>query len=305
MVLAEGRPLDMNDRRFSQLLSACAMAATLVALAAVELVAQDPFRGRLQLSTYNIHHGTGNDDCTPPPASVPPPADCGFDLNRTAATIRAFDSDIVALQEVDRLWARSAYTDQPAVLAAALGMEVCYGANLSHPPDSHSTDPHEYGTAILSRYPIVKCTNTLLPRPSGTEQRGLLEAVVLVEGTQIRVYNTHLHTTNPARALQAEAIPNLIGAPVEPVVLMGDFNALPTAAEMAPIYAQFDDAWILAGGGSGFTFPADPNADPNRRIDYAFVSRGNVAVASASVTVDDETRMTSDHHPLTVSVRLP
>jgi endonuclease/exonuclease/phosphatase family metal-dependent hydrolase len=295
----------MRQRQSGQLVYGCLLAAALTALAARETFAQDEFRGRLQVTTYNIHHGTGNDACTPPPVSVPPQTECGFNLERVAATIRSFDSDVVALQEVDRFWARSGYTDQPAFLGQALGMFTCYAPNLDHQPDSHSTLPHQYGTLILSRYPITTCNNTLLPRPSGTEQRGLLEAVISVEDTPVRVYNTHLHTTIPARELQTQAIPSLIGTPAEPVVLMGDFNARPNAAEMAPIYAQFEDAWSLGGEGSGFTFPAAPDAEPNRRIDYVFLSRGNVAVVSAAVTLNDETRMTADHLPLTAKVRFP
>lgn len=280
-------------------------AAALVAAAAGELFAQDDrLRGPLQVTTYNIHHGTGNLPCTPPPRTVPPQPDCDFNLERVAETIRAFDSDVVALQEVDRFWARSAYTDQPALLGAALGMHVCYGANLNHQPDSHSTVPHQYGTAILSRYPIVECTNTLLPRPVG-EQRGLLEAVISAEETLIRVYNTHLDTRIAARSVQTPAVVSLIGTPAEPVVLMGDLNARPDAPEMAPIYAAFDDVWDAVGDGPGYTYPVDIDRDPNRRIDYVFVSRGNVKALSAVVTVDDETRLTADHAPVTAKVRFP
>lgn len=297
--------LDMTRTRATFLILACVVAAALLVLAPATLQAQDRFRGRLQVSTYNIHHGTGNDVCTPPAPSVPPRPDCGFNLDRIAATIRSFDSDIVALQEVGRFWARSAYTDQPVLLATTLEMQVCYGANLNHAPDTHAVVPHQYGTAILSRYPILECKNTLLPQPSGTEQRGLLEVLVSVEGTPIRIYNTHLHTTNPARQLQTQAIPLVIGAPAEPVILVGDFNALPTAPEMAPIYAQFDDAWMLAGMGPGDTLPADLEVDPDRRIDYVFVSRATVEVVWARVPVDDETRISSDHYPVTSSVRFP
>lgn len=294
----------MRQRRYRQLVSGFFLAALVAALGSAPASSQDQFRGRLQVSTYNIHHGTGNDDCTPPPVTVPPQTECGFNLERVAATIRSFDSDVVALQEVDRFWARSGSTDQPALLGAALGMFTCYAPNLDHQPDTHSTVPHQYGTLILSRYPITSCNNTLLPRPSGTEQRGLLEAMISVENTPIRVYNTHLHTTNPARSLQTAAIPTLIGTPAEPVVLMGDFNARPTATEMAPIQALLQDVWNLAGTGPGFTFPAAPDADPNRRIDYIFVS-STVSASSASVTLNDETRITADHLPVTARIRFP
>jgi endonuclease/exonuclease/phosphatase family metal-dependent hydrolase len=238
--------------------------------------------------------------------TVPPQTECAFNLKRVAATIRTFESDVVALQEVDRFWARSGLTDQPALLGEALGMERCYGPNLDHPPDAHAGVAHQYGTLILSRHPIAACRNELLPLPDGTEQRGLTEATIINNRRRVRIYNTHLHTSNPARELQMQAIHALIGSrlPAMPVVLMGDFNARPDAPEMAPIHARLLDAWPMGGSGPGFTYPAAPDADPNRRIDFIFVSKNDFDVVSATVVLDKETRLAADHLPVTAELRL-
>ncbi|MPY89445.1 MAG: metal-dependent hydrolase [Luteitalea sp.] len=268
----------------------------------VAVADREQARGRVQFVTYNIHHGTGNDDCEPPPPQTPPLPDCGYNLARIAETIDSFDADVVGLQEVDRFWARSALDDQPALLGAALNMQTCFGANLDHGPDSHSAMPHQFGTAILSAYPIVDCRNTLLPRPIG-EQRGLLEALIDVEGTLVRVFTTHLDTRLESRSEQIPALIELIGMPPEPVILLGDFNARPEAAEMAPLFDHFDDVWLLAGAGPGFTFRAAVLIEPDRRIDYIFSSRNDVDVESAFVKIDDETRIASDHYPVQTRVR--
>ena len=262
----------------------------------------------LRVMTYNIHHGAGNDSCTPPPRTTPPQPECALDLQRIADVIRAYDPDLVGLQEVDRYWARSGYVDQAAWLAAELGMHYCYGANLDHGPDSHATVPHQYGTAILSRYPILACENTLLPKADPrTEQRGLLEALVEVEGTPLRFYNTHLqHTGGPGgadRTVQVEAILEQIGRPRESVVLVGDLNARPDWPELAPLYERFEDAWLEAGSEPGYTYPASPTAEPDRRIDYVFVRR--VGVESAQVAITPETRMAADHYPVVADLMLP
>ena len=70
---------------------------------------------RLRVMTYNIKHGQSNVSCTQPPAvsGQPPSPDCNLDLNGTIAVLRAHAPDVVALQEVDRFWARSAYLDGP------------------------------------------------------------------------------------------------------------------------------------------------------------------------------------------------
>src|ERR671914_598909 len=104
----------------------------------------------LRVMTYNIKHGQTNADCVQPPR-IPgrdPFPDCNLDLGASIDVMRSHAPDIVAVQEVDRFWARSAYVDEPAAIAASLGMEHhCYAANLDHAPDSHSRIPHQYGTA--------------------------------------------------------------------------------------------------------------------------------------------------------------
>lgn len=267
----------------------------------------------LRVMTYNIHHGAGNDACTPPPPpppGVPPPPDCGLNLQRIADIIRAQDPDVVGLQEVDRFWARSAYVDQVAWLARELRMHSCYGANLVHEPDNHANVPHQYGNAILSRYPILECTNTFLPmvlvEGQRNEQRGLLAALVNVRGVPLRFYNTHLHTRYADRKAQVAAIVEQIGTPQEPVILVGDLNVVPAPAgtELVPLYERFDDAWVKAGDGPGYTYHADPVEDPDRRIDYIFISR-NITVSDATVPITPVTRLASDHYPVVADVALP
>ena len=150
----------------------------------------------LRAMTYNIKHGQSNAPCTQPkplPGELPFP-DCNLDLAGTIDVLRAHAPDIVALQEVDRFWARSGFADQPAVIAAGLQMNhYCFAPNLDHAPDSHSNLPHQYGTAIVSRFPIRSCPNTLLTTFAGWEQRGILGAVVKVRGVPTHVYLSLIH----------------------------------------------------------------------------------------------------------------
>ena len=263
----------------------------------------------LRVMTYNIKHGQTNLECEQAPRPSP---DCGLDLQASIDVMGAHGADIIGVQEVDRFWARSAFLDEPAEIAAGLGMaHHCYAANLDHAPDSHSDVPHQYGTAIVSRFPILDCRNTLLPRTANNEQRGLTLALINVRGVPLQFYNTHLHhTAAPDRGLQTEFIGNFMDdAPAGPKVLMGDFNAIPTAPEMAPIQARFLDAWQEAGlptpdNPEGFTSSADIEGDPTRRIDYIFVS-DQVTVASAYVPIDVHTRLAADHYPVVADIALP
>ena len=272
----------------------------------------------LRVMSYNIKHGQTNTPCTQPPR-IPgqdPFPDCNLNLQASIDVIRAQDPDIVGMEEIDRFWARSGYVDEPAEIAAGLGMEhYCYAANLNHPPDSHSSIPHQYGVLIVSRFPILECTNTLLRKAtSNAEQRGLLKARINVRGVPLQFYATHLHTAQADRLLQTEDIAAVIdAAPEGPKVLVGDFNArstfTTTVPEMLPIYARFLDAWREAplpdaDNPNGFTSPARLVGNPTSRIDYVFVTSG-VDVTGTRVPIDPQTRLAADHYPVVSDIALP
>ncbi|HTV03192.1 MAG TPA: endonuclease/exonuclease/phosphatase family protein [Luteitalea sp.] len=263
--------------------------------------------------SYNIKHGQTNADCTTPPpaAGQPPNPDCNLDIEASIAVIRSYDPDIVAMQEIDRFWARSAYLDEPAVIGDGLGFEHrCYAPNLDHGPDNHSPVPHQYGTVILSRFPILECSNTLLPRVANEEQRGLTKAVINVRGVPLQFFNTHLHTTQAARLLQTDAVAAALdAAPDGPIVLTGDMNARPTAVELAPIQERLRDSWVVAPrpdaiNPQGFTSPADLDRNPTSRIDYVFASE-DVGFGGTFVPLTDATRLAADHYPVVADLTLP
>jgi endonuclease/exonuclease/phosphatase family metal-dependent hydrolase len=267
---------------------------------------------KLRVMTYNIKHGQTNASCTQPPR-IPgqdPFPDCNLDLQASIDVMQAHTPDVVAVQEVDRFWARSAYVDEPAAIASGLGMEHhCYAANLDHAPDTHSSIPHQYGTVIVSRFPILDCSNTLLPRTGNNEQRGLTRALINVQGVPLQLYNTHLHTTATDRLMQTPVIGEVVdAAPAGSKVLMGDFNARPTTAEMTPIFARFADAWTAgvptADNPNGYTSPARLTGSPTSRIDYVFVS-SQVIARSAYVPIDQDTRLAADHYPVVADITLP
>jgi endonuclease/exonuclease/phosphatase family metal-dependent hydrolase len=287
----------------------------MIALGSALLVLElaQPRAGDLRVMTYNIKHGQTNAPCTQPAAAPgqPPSPDCNLDLEAAIAVIREHHPDVIGLQEIDRFWARSGYQDEPAVLAAALGMEHrCYAANLDHPADVHADRPHQYGTLILSRFPIRSCSTTALPRTGENEQRGLTLAVIGVNGVRLRFYNTHLHTTAADRLLQTPAIAMAIeAAEPGPAIVVGDFNARPEATELQPLMARFTDAWRWekaprADNPDGLTSPATLAGNPKNRIDYVLVSQ-TAQVRAASVAIDAKTRIAADHFPVVVDLTLP
>lgn len=240
---------------------------------------------QLRVATFNIHHGEGLDGLV--------------DLERIARTVEQGDAQVIGLQEVDRHFSeRSSFVDQATWLAGRLDMHVVFGANLDFDPLSPGAPRRQYGTAILSRYRLRDWRNTLLPRPEGGEQRGLLEARVRVQGVRVRVFNTHLqHTSQVERLAQIARIREVLAQTEESVVLLGDLNATPESPEIGAITEDLADAWVEAGVGDGFTFDA---ASPHARIDYVMSSPDIVARTAVVVATD-----ASDHLPVVVDLVLP
>ena len=82
-----------------------------------------------------------------------------------------------------------------------------------------------------------------------------------------------------------------------PRFIVGDLNAEPGAAELAPLYDCYVDAWPLGGEGLGYTI-GDKN--PTRRIDYVFVTP-SVGVEGARAP----RTLASDHLPVVADLSVP
>jgi endonuclease/exonuclease/phosphatase family metal-dependent hydrolase len=237
----------------------------------------------LRVLTFNIHTGIGSDGA--------------LDLARTAGAVRDSRADVVGLQEVDVHWdARSDFRDQARDLARLLGMRVFFAPIYDLP----GTPRRQYGVAILSRFPVLGTTNHLITRLSTQEDNptpapapGFAEAVLLVHGRPVHVYSTHLdYRADPAvRVLQVADTLRIMARDRGPKVLLGDFNAVHDAPELAPLWTALTDV-----APTGATYPADV---PTKRIDYVAVSRDVVAHAA---TVPPT--LASDHRPVLADLAL-
>ncbi|MGH9040281.1 MAG: endonuclease/exonuclease/phosphatase family protein, partial [Acidimicrobiia bacterium] len=110
---------------------------------------------------------------------------------RLAEAIEESGADVVALQEVDVYQQETGCRHQAFDIAESLGMQARFGANIRSGEECGNGRPALYGDALLSRHPIIEWGHTLLPNRGG-EQRGLLEAVLDVDGSRVRVVSTHL-----------------------------------------------------------------------------------------------------------------
>lgn len=252
--------------------------------------AERPVPRVLRILTYNVHRCIG--------------ADGRADPGRIAEVVARCAPDIVALQELDVGRARTGHVDQAQAIAQHLAMDFHF-----HP--ALTVAEERYGDAILTALPVrlVKAGALPgLPHHPRLETRGALWAAVeLGGGTALQVLNTHLGLRAAERLVQVEALlgGGWLGHPEcrgRPVVLLGDFNALPRSRAYARLAGRLHDAQCALPGLHRplATFPA---RWPMLRIDHVFLGEG-VEALRAEVPRGAPERMASDHLPLLVELRI-
>lgn len=200
---------------------------------------------RLRVLSYNIHHAEG--------------VDRKLDVERIARVILSAKPDLVALQEVDQKVKRSQGIDQPAELARLTKMHVAFGANIE-------LQGGHYGNALLSRFPIARHKNHLLPNIEASEQRGVIEAEVTLPDSKqpLLLFATHLdfRADDRERLASAKVINELAAKHGEqPALLAGDLNATPDSKTLEQLALM----WTRANDDPLATIPVDL---PKKQIDF-------------------------------------
>jgi len=175
-------------------------------------------------------------------------------------------------------------------------MHYTYAANLDLDLEPLNPGEHrrQYGTAVLSKCPIIQAANHPLTKIGNTKQRGLSETIINVKGHHLKFYNTHLALTSAEREIQIQEILEIAGKTEGPKVIMGDLNAKPDTKEMQPLLAQYKDSF--AEQNDAYTIPAE---NPNRRIDYIFTSNEMQTAHSEVIST-----IASDHLPTVTEITL-
>jgi endonuclease/exonuclease/phosphatase family metal-dependent hydrolase len=189
-----------------------------------------------------------------------------------------------------------------------------------------------FGNAVLSRFPIVDHETWPLPVRAGQETRSLLRATVESPWGPLPFFSTHLNWMfhhGVVREAQVVEIAKRVSesAPVKglPPVLVGDFNAEPTSAEVRFLCGlqslteqstYFADAYGLVGDPPGVTFDSGQNPyaalthEAPRRIDYVFVRgpdhRGRGKPVAARVVLREviEGVAASDHFGVLAEINM-
>ena len=294
-----------NARPVAQLAAVLAVLAAVIAGACASPQTDTRADISVRLMAFNIRTASAQDgaDAWPQRARF------------VAATIRDDDPDVIGLQEAE--------PEQIAYLAANLKDYAYLGRSREANPEAGEAvplfykaehwqpDAAESGTFWLSDSPDVPGSRTwgnTIPRIATWAR-----LVHRDSGRAIYVYNLHLdHQSDPARRHSAKLVVGHAGRRLhdDPVVVLGDFNALPGSAVVksltgAPLELQ--DSLLAAGGdGAAGTFHAFKGIAGERRIDFILVSP-ELRVLDADIVRHYESgpsgeRYPSDHFPVTATV---
>lgn len=236
----------------------------------------------LRIMSYNIHHAN------------PPSKPEIIDIDAIVKTIAAQDPDFVALQEVDVNTERSGEGNQAEIIAERLGMYYHFGKALDY-------GGGEYGTAILSKYPLEDETVHRLPNAPGdnTEQRVLTLAKTNIPGgPEIIFGSTHLDykATSPSRIIQLQEIVKISQEAESPIILGGDFNAKEGSETIDLLKSTFTLTCTNCP-------PTIPVINPNRAIDFIVFNHPEQNFETRSHKVINET-YASDHLPIVAVIDL-
>ena len=237
-----------------------------------KLTTEDDQNLRLRILSYNIHHAEG--------------VDGKLDVPRIAQVILSVDPDLVALQEVDKNTIRTGKVNQDIELSRLTKMNCVFGSNITF-------QGGQYGNAILSKFPIIKNKNFLLPNVDSGEQRGLLQSQIQISNKEnVLFFSTHLdhRRSDTERLASAKAINQIISLDNKShAILAGDFNDVPDS----PTLKELGKVWLRTNKKILRTIPA---SKPSRQIDYIFVQPKERWKIIESQILDED--IASDHRAI-------
>jgi endonuclease/exonuclease/phosphatase family metal-dependent hydrolase len=220
----------------------------------------------------NMQFGQTWDEADPDHAPV--------DLGLTIEEIRSHDADIVLLQEVEQAQAGGRQPDPPPNYTRLRRELKGYDSYFSYPRADPRELPFGIGLAIFSKTQLRDARRRDLPSPqvefefdgrkTTPTDRLLISANTVVDGHELRVFNTHLlaffmiNTETQDHPGQRRLVIEALRETDSPTLLGGDFNVLSHHA----LSRQFEAAGYRTVQDRQPTWRRDPYV-----LDHIFYSR--------------------------------
>jgi endonuclease/exonuclease/phosphatase family metal-dependent hydrolase len=228
----------------------------------------------VKVMTYNLHNGfnSGGD----------------LDMEALALVIEENGPDIIALQEISRGWLISGRVDMLEWLSQRLDMPYISGP----------TEGQLWGSAILSRFPVVASFNYELPPRDLFIRRGyLVTKIDIGNGEYLTVIATHLHHLSEDFEIRQQQVPVILTTwnNAKMTVIAGDLNAEPDSPEIK-MFREAGLIDVMSGSipPEGYTYHS---ADLYQRIDYIWITP-DLKAENAGVFQSTA----SDHLPVIVEI---
>jgi endonuclease/exonuclease/phosphatase family metal-dependent hydrolase len=243
------------------------------------------------------------------------------DRDKMMEFIREQNADILCFQEFFQSHNPKEYAENISYIQQELKFPYYYFSQ-----DYHRYDwIYESGVIIFSKYPI---TDTLKikygKKDNERATESLIAADILVNGSKIRVFTTHLQSVlfrskdfrnieiiknvddsvlqasksiikklrraYGFRSAQADLVREQLDLSPYPAIVCGDFNDVPNSYTYFHIRDGLQDAFIRKGFGIGRTYI---NLSPTLRIDYIFADSRFEVLQCKPINLPY-----SDHHPV-------
>lgn len=232
----------------------------------------------LRVVTYNVHRCRGMDRRTRP--------------DRVAAVLRDIEADVIALQEV--VGGGSTGTSHIEEIGAGLGMGWVMAS-------ARVLRGHQFGNAILSRFPILHHTEHDLSWKT-CEPRCLQRADIDVEGHLLSVYNVHLGTAILERRHQAKRVAEIVsGSHVGAArIVLGDFNEWMKGLTTELLSTRLESVDLSKYLTRRRTYPG---LFPLLHLDHIYYA-GRVELVHVELPRTRQSLVASDHLPLVADVRV-
>lgn len=226
---------------------------------------------KLKLMTYNIWGGQSYNEYL----SGVPEQKCTRDVAPVAAVIKESGAEVVALNEIFNC---TAYGNQAEQIANLAGFPYYHFAHALERSDIGGF----YGNAILSKFPIVKIEEKVIPAENGVklaEQRVVLCATLDCNGKKLDVIVSHFGLIEAEKTRAVDAVLEFANVSDNKCVFMGDMNSIRDSIHAERLKKVFH----IANEEEIITWPTEyvpPEKQAfssplwNRQIDYIFVSDG-------------------------------
>lgn len=220
---------------------------------------------RARLLSYNVRNCKGTDNVV--------------DYKRVADVIATYNTDAVALQELDSMSSRYPNQDVLKNLADYTNMHPTFGA-------ARDYKGGKYGVGVLTKEKPL--SHYCVPLPCSSEPRVML----VVELENYYFCSTHFSLLAESRAIAAEIIIEEAAKLDKPIIIAGDLNAL---RGDEPIEMLAEHFYFYEKEGNANTFPAN---SPTKEIDFIALYKDKGAEAVINEHWVPYVPIASDHRPV-------